>query len=281
MSLQGTQTSYKKINCCICNNLSNTNHYKVIDGFNLNKCKLCDLIFLESVKIDSKQFINDSKEDNEIEYWSFPNLYKKYREIFDGFFQQRWERVCLFNKNVKTHLDIGVGYGFWANFLNFKNVSTFGIEPSVEAANYAIENFQLKVEKKCVEEFESDKKFDLISMFDVLEHLESPIEALSSIKEKLNDDGILYIQVPNVIGLRFPYGHGLGLPHHIWQFNPKSLIRLLEKSDFEVLSYWTGIQGVIGEYEKGGPSLMLKLKWKIANKLKIGNRVQVIAKKKL
>jgi 2-polyprenyl-3-methyl-5-hydroxy-6-metoxy-1,4-benzoquinol methylase len=42
-----------------------------------------------------------------------------------------------------------------------------------------------------------DKRFSLITCFDVLEHLADPISALQSIKEKMTDDGLIFVTVPN------------------------------------------------------------------------------------
>ena len=115
-------------------------------------------------------------------------------------------------------------------------------------------------------------------MFDVLEHFESPDEMLKKAYDMLNPGGHLYVQVPNVLGAKLPYGHGLGLPYHLWQFDPQSLKRLLSKR-YEVLAHWTGVQGVIGEYEKGGPSLYKRIIWQLAKVTGRGNRLQMIAKR--
>ena len=43
----------------------------------------------------------------------------------------------------------------------------------------------------------SGKKFDIITMLNVLEHLADPVLALRQIKKLINKDGILVIDVPN------------------------------------------------------------------------------------
>lgn len=42
-----------------------------------------------------------------------------------------------------------------------------------------------------------EKKFALVTCFDVLEHLDDPVAALRAIKEKMADNGLLFVTVPN------------------------------------------------------------------------------------
>lgn len=269
--------------CCICSSQESSQFFKLFDDvFPTQKCKKCDLVYLSRYSPKQLNFFNDSKDNNneQVEYWSFPKLYKKHHLVFDDFFLQRFNRIEKFKKyNELTSLDIGIGFGFWSKYLTHMGYVGLGIDISDTAIDYCKQQGQSCM-KVSLEEFSSPKKYSLISMFDVLEHLENPKNILISLKKNLHNDSLLYIQVPNVLGFKYPFNHSLGLPHHLWQFNPKSLKKLLEVSGYEVMEYWTGIQGVIGHYEAGGPSIMTKLKWLVANFFKIGNRVQIIARVK-
>ena len=68
-----------------------------------------------------------------------------------------------------------------------------------------------------------------------------------------------------------------GLPHHIWQFSRSSLRQLLNSAGFQIASMQTGIMGVIGVYERGGPSWSDQINWSLARTLGIGNRLAVVA----
>lgn len=101
-------------------------------------------------------------------------------------------------KNKKSFLDIGAGSGqtmVWFEELGFDVV---GIEP--DARN--VERINKKMQQgKCfsgfVESFVHDKKYDIIWISHVLEHLINPVEFLKKIKDNLNKDGIVFIEVPN------------------------------------------------------------------------------------
>jgi SAM-dependent methyltransferase len=270
-----------KNSCCICK-LDNSKSFRVMDPYRIVMCKNCGLVYLQEYPDTLFNFIEDSKVglNNDVEFWSFPNLYNKHKVVFDNFFNQRISRIKKYSAQENlTYLDIGVGFGLWAKYLEDHGYSGYGFDVSPPAIQHCKE-LNIDSEINSIENFESDKKYSLVCMFDVLEHLEDPKKMLEKIKRHMHPDSLLYIQVPNVLGFRFPYNHSLGLPYHLWQFNPKTLKKLLNKSGFEVLNYWTGIQGVIGHYEKGGPSLLTKLCWNLANKFKVGNRIQIIVKMK-
>jgi 2-polyprenyl-3-methyl-5-hydroxy-6-metoxy-1,4-benzoquinol methylase len=238
-------------------------------------------VYLQDIDFDVEDFIKDAQQnkDAKVEFWSVPNLYDKHQNVFDHFFAQRLSRIEENNLPLKSALDVGIGYGFWANYLNeHRGIKTDGLDIELGAVKYCNETYKLDSLHQSFESFETDKKFDAIFMFDVLEHFVSPQDMLEKAKSMLNDEGFIYIQVPNVLGLKVPFGHGLGLPYHLWQFDHANIKKLFKKVNLEVVQYWTGNQGIIGHYEKGGPSLMRQWYWNIGNFLRRGNRLQVIVK---
>ena len=267
--------------CCICEDKSFEKPYKVIHDFELIGCTKCKVIFLKHYQDNQSNFLNDasSSKNSDVEYWSVPELYKKHQKVFNQFFLQRLNRIKKYQKNSYSNvLDVGAGYGFWSNFLIKNDYNVTSIEPHKQACDYANNTYDINCQNLFFEETDFNQSFDQIFMFDVLEHFINPKQMLEKAKGLLRPGGLIYIQVPNVLGLKYPLNHSLGLPHHIWQFNPKSLRNLLISAGFEPLQYWTGIQGVIGEYENGRVTVFKKSMWTLANFLKRGNRIQFIAR---
>lgn len=269
--------------CCICESDRYSVQYRVVDGFRLLKCSRCSLVYLDN-KVDPAKFINDAKkccqsENKQIEYWSFPEMYNKHSFVFDKFFYERLRRCLKYNNNIKSVFDIGAGYGLWMNYCFRQGIEVKGIEVSEETVKYGRENLGLDIEKSSLIDFQFNKQYDLYNFCDVLEHLENPNENLRAIYNAMKLESVLYIQVPDVLGIRIPINHSLGLPHHIWQFNFKTLKVLLEKNGFKILKKWYGVQGVVGCYEKNKVTLFEKLKWFFANKFNLGNRLIVLCKK--
>jgi len=81
--------------------------------------------------------------------------------------------------------------------------------------------------------------FDVVVLFHVLEHLDSPRRALHEIHRLLRPGGVLVIETPNIASLWF---HLLGrrwrqfIPDHYYFFSPATLTRLLEESRFRLLA---------------------------------------------
>ena len=87
------------------------------------------------------------------------------------------------------------------------------------------------------------KSFDVITMFDSIEHMPSPMRSLRAVHTLLADDGLLVITTPNIDGLmpRIIYqlfGRTMGLwehptpPGHIYQFSGATLADALERAGF-------------------------------------------------
>lgn len=276
MTSLSTRTLSRPLACCCGSSASKP--YKIIEKFPLVTCQSCGLIRLKEVQCEAVDFLEDVKKDDGLEYWGFPTFHKKYEFIFNHFFHERFERIKKAYLVEGRWFDIGSGYGFWQKFLDDKKIMNAGIEIEKKAVEYA-QTLNVDIEHISIEKFTTNETFVVITMCDVLEHVEKPDEILQKCYDLLAPGGLLYIQVPNVIGLKYPYKDSLGLPHHLWQFDPPTLINLLTKENFHICEYWTGVQGVIRYYEQGGPSLYRQFLWKMARLLRRGNRLQVLVRK--
>src|SRR5581483_5354748 len=132
---------------------------------------------------------------------------------------------------------------------------------------------RLAVEETRIEDFRPDVRFDAVVMCDVLEHLADPRGALERCRDLLAPGGVLFVQVPNLVGFHLPPSHGWGLPHHLWQFGPRSLALLATAAGLRPQRWYTGVLGVIGVYERGGPALADRVLWWAARRLRVGNRL--------
>ena len=105
-------------------------------------------------------------------------------------------RTSQFEKNLKNKdiLDFGCGWGgFLRNVKNYKSLS--GVELRKECINYIKKNIKKINISDNINSF--DKKFDIISMFHVLEHIPYQTETLKVLKSKLKNKGKIIIEVPH------------------------------------------------------------------------------------
>jgi len=140
--------------------------------------------------------------------------------------------------NGKKILDLGCGSGEFLANINKIGADVWGVDLDEDAINIGKKYFGLKnVFSASFEDFFkkiNGKKFDIITAFEVLEHLEDPSMLLYLIKDSLNKFGRVVISVPsrerffvNNNSWDFP-------PHHLNRWNGKALKIFLENNGFKV-----------------------------------------------
>jgi 2-polyprenyl-3-methyl-5-hydroxy-6-metoxy-1,4-benzoquinol methylase len=141
-----------------------------------------------------------------------------------------------FFENRKSIFEIGAGAGHASVWFEEEGFDVTGIEP--DSRNVEEINKILNI-GKCivgyVEEINLEKKFDIIWMSHVLEHLIRPDLFLENIKKNLKSDGIFFIEVPNC-GNDKTFSDSLLNPH-TFHFSKTALSKLVEKMGYEILSY--------------------------------------------
>ena len=87
------------------------------------------------------------------------------------------------------------------------------------------------------------ESFDVITCFDVLEHVYSPRQVLIKVKELLKPGGIFFAVLPNIESWEArifgSYWYGLELPRHISHFSPQSLRHIMNALGFKELTVFT------------------------------------------
>ncbi|MCK5912774.1 MAG: class I SAM-dependent methyltransferase, partial [Desulfuromusa sp.] len=98
-------------------------------------------------------------------------------------------------------LDIGAGLGQFQRLLDAQGAETKGIEPSFIRRKYALEKFGVKLYNKLVDndywQAGYPQYFDLITLWDVIEHVDFPKETLESAIKLLKPGGMLFLDTPS------------------------------------------------------------------------------------
>jgi len=142
----------------------------------------------------------------------------------------------------KTILDLGCGYGFFINSCiekNYKNIYGVEIIPDFIFVAKKIFNINSIIESDIISFLKSDKKYDIITAFDVLEHFkkEEILEILSLIYKSLNTKGIFLFRSPNAESLSGVYIMHSDLTHEL-PFTRLLIDEILPASGFkEVRSF--------------------------------------------
>ena len=158
-------------------------------------------------------------------------------KISRGYHKFFLKRYKSFSKNTKI-LDLGCGTGEFLAELEKRNCEVWGIDFDREAIKIARQRFGLKnIYSLSFEEFFQKRnlpKFDIITFFEVLEHLDKPLEFILSVKRLLNPGGKIIFSAPcrermllNLNRWDFP-------PHHLTRWNEKAISNIFSRHWFNI-----------------------------------------------
>ena len=155
---------------------------------------------------------------------------------------QRWNSRLrlriLADMRPGTMLDIGSGKGHFLAAARDDGWDVMGIDLSPEAVSYARARYRIDVRVGDIAEVDLAERFDVLTLWHVLEHLPRPGETLVRCHSLLRPGGRLVVSVPNGASLQARLSRAnwlhLDLPRHIFHFDARSLATLLARHGFEV-----------------------------------------------
>jgi SAM-dependent methyltransferase len=144
-------------------------------------------------------------------------------------------------KNLKV-LDVGAGGGIFLNLLKELGIESVGIEPSVQLARVGREMFGVNLKEGTLKQTPYPYgHFDLVTLLEVIEHLENPRKEIQLVKKYLKAKGMVFLVTPNIKSLS---AHILGRKWwsfrqmHFQYFSPSSLDNLMSRAGFRL--EWAG-----------------------------------------
>lgn len=149
-------------------------------------------------------------------------------------------------------LDLGCFTGIFLNLIRRNNWSTLGIEPSKWAVDYGRNKLNLRILQGRFEDFGFDDEFfDVVTMWDVIEHFPDPKSTLSLLNKKLKKGGILYLTTLNfdsifrkLFGRKYWFFERM----HIYYFTPRTIRRMLEECNYKVIKIGLNFRTMSLEY---------------------------------
>lgn len=154
-------------------------------------------------------------------------------------------------KQSGSILDLGCSSGAFLQSLSATDWKLYGVEMSAESAILAQCRTGARVfVGDILQAGFSPASFDVITCFDVLEHLYEPRRVMAKVAEWLKPGGIFYVLVPNIDSaegrLFGSYWHGLELPRHLFHYSPDSLKFLAESVGLSEVSLETRRNPAVG-----------------------------------
>ncbi|PXY44094.1 class I SAM-dependent methyltransferase [Flavobacterium hydrophilum] len=230
-----------EFSCCkVCNGrISNVN-----STFNLVKCQECKFVF------SKKKF---STEDFILTYDRLYNakenlIYKKhsieeYNQLKKGIIRIGYNRKriikSIITKQTKNVLEVGSGVGLIGMYLKrFYNLSYYGLELDEKTHQRALSLGVNSVNGDFSKMKTFNEKFDVIMMWEVLEHLQDLDLFFQLAKERLNTKGIFVFSVPNFAKIHNYKNvtdqiYQSGPPVHLNFFTEESVKEVLKRYGFD------------------------------------------------
>lgn len=234
-------TDLETVRCNVCGSTA-TEPYRTLQDrftgkyFSVVTCSNCQLKYLNP---------RPSKSSLSIYY---PDNYEPYAMDHTGptnWHSRRMRQIQLnfvekYQPTTGRLLDIGSATGSFLAVARDGGWIVQGIELSAEAAEHARETYGLDTKVGPAEDtLVESKAYDVITMWDVLEHLQDPRKTLSKCHEALKSAGILIMSIPNLTSYdAYLFGSawvGWEVPRHLYYFDDNSLERLLDEIGFSII----------------------------------------------
>jgi 2-polyprenyl-3-methyl-5-hydroxy-6-metoxy-1,4-benzoquinol methylase len=236
-----------QVRCNNCGSLESKPFLKT-KKFSAARCNECSLVYVAARE----------PAENKTDYFGDTIILKNI-EYYKHFREQAFDRALKLLEQFKPSkgkvLEIGSSFGWFLHAASQRGWQATGLEPSKTSVaemkklhNYSVVNAPVAGIK------DIPQTFDVVAMWNVLEHLPDPASVLKEVYRKLNSGGVLAIAVPNLNGLitqiiifthKFAgrtFDREIDRLYqsdnpfmHVYHFSEITLRQMLERNGFEVI----------------------------------------------
>lgn len=214
------------------------------------RCSSCGLTY-----VTPRRNAEKLREMYLVDYWKSTSAkdfgyanYLKDEPLYLRTYRRRFKAIRRYFPSPGRVLDVGCAAGYFLSVAKENGWRCTGVEVSGEMTRFARDRYQLDVRQGVLDEHAFDPaSFDLITFWDVIEHIPDPRAALAQAHRLLAPGGRLVIETQNVDS-RFARFMGRRWHHykhaeHIYHFNPATVRRLLHSTGFEILNLHSRLGG--------------------------------------
>jgi len=227
-----------------------------VDGFKkplkIYQCPSCKLQ-MQEISNPTKFYTKDYF-DGSSEYSYFDE--RKYFSFCEYVWKARLETIKKFKPPPARFLDIGCSFGGFIKTAIKEGYDAEGIDISSYVVEESQKDEELKNRIFCSDilNFEPQKKYDVITLIEVIEHLPEPQFIFKKLYDLLNPKGLLIIQTANFDGLQAKLQknhYHYYLPGHLYYYSKKNLTNFLKQVGFQKFIYYHGVDfGLIPKFKK-------------------------------
>ena len=145
-------------------------------------------------------------------------------------------------------LEIGCCGGLFLDEARKRGWDVMGTEISQNAVEYCRNQLKLEIcDSTDLSLINSDNKFDVVVLFDILEHMESPSETIKYLKENLlKSNGLIAVEIPNVHTFYTPYLKYINLDNshfmyqHYYYYSKETFKLFIDKQNLSIIDFKYG-----------------------------------------
>lgn len=239
-----SQLPKETVRCAVCGHQEDrTVCYKL--GQRVAECICCGHVYVNPrlIKEAARQIYDFS-------YWNVlqpsigsPTLYERTQFDYDNAVA-KLHRDILPHRQSGRFLDVGCSNGALVKRACEMGFDAIGLEVDEQVAAYARETFGIEVRVGVLEEQDfADGSFDVITLYDVIEHVFDPLSYVQACHRLLSPQGLLFIETLTTDSLYFKHNpvewEGMMPIEHVHYFSQKNLVRFLSRHGFDVVECWS------------------------------------------
>ncbi len=234
------------VSCNLCGSSSSTLLFTSSDQvfgrgeeFGIVKCDACDLVYL-----------SPRPTADEMGAYYPPEYQEEIRKLID-----RMRSNALLQKGLAMLrkrrsppdsppgrvLDIGCSFGDYLLYLQARGWTVEGIEKDPDAARHAKDSGLAVYAGDAADVLPTlpAERFDIVTLWQVLEHMVDPLGCLQEVHRILRPGGMVMLEVPNFACLAArwfgPSWFPLEIPRHLFHFTPETLTKMLARTGYSLL----------------------------------------------
>ena len=232
----------------ICPNCKDSNwtflYYSTYNNFNL-PIYICSICKIQSIFPKDSQKITEMYDEA---YYTGKSEYKYIDErITEKFDSYVWDaRIKNIKKYVKSgkFLDVGSSFGGFLSRAKLAGFEVYGAEVSQYSSSYANSRGIYTYNGTYINNTFPNNNFSVITLVEVIEHLENPIEVFEKLYSQLIPGGLLLIQTANFEGkqaISESKNYHYYLPGHLFYYSKSNLESILKQRGFSKIITYLGV----------------------------------------
>ena len=210
----------------------------------LVKCQKCNFVYLNP-RIKSDIILDSySNSADPIFFEQNDNRIKTFQKEL-----KKFTRNCKINPSKTKVLDVGCAGGAFPKAAHDLGFEVTGIEPNKWLVAKGIEKYKLDLKAGVLSDFDfKNNSFDIVTLWDVIEHLTEPENVIKQISSLIKNDGYLLINYPDINSLAcklFRSNWPFYLNVHLFYFNRRTITKFLNQYGFKVVytkPYWQTLE---------------------------------------